>query len=96
MKDLLYYKQHNKEEYDSTETLTTSTPPSKLIQLKCIECQSNYSNAYKCKNWNCPLYEFKKSKMKRPHTCSEAFLLVRKTPNRCNNFENLYKSLCND
>lgn len=82
MRDLLFYKQNNKELYDSTETITSSVTPSKLIQLKCIECADTYSMAYKCKKMDCPLYEYKKLHMKRPHTCSEAFLKNRINPYR--------------
>jgi len=74
MKNYLYYKQHNQEEYDYTSTDITSIKPKEAILLKCINCKGNYSNAYKCTEYSCPLYYMKNNWMKRPHTCSDWFV----------------------
>lgn len=73
MKNYLYYKQHNQEYYDETCTDILDIKPRERILLYCIQCKCTYSDAYKCKKYECPLYEAKKKWMKRPHTCSEWF-----------------------
>lgn len=103
MKDYLYYKQHNQEWYDDTETNITNITPKEAILLKCIQCKNTYSNAYKCKESSCPLYDLRKYSrksinkkgeikyidwMKRPHTCSQCFLEHRVTPYRITNISN--------
>ena len=88
MKDYLYYKQNNKESYDSDDTNITNIKPKERILLNCIQCRGTYSDAYSCKEYSCPLYEAKAKWMKRPHTCSEWFLEHRKNPNRITNIFN--------
>jgi len=68
----LYYKSNNKIEYDSTIGIPES--PKDAILLTCIKCCKTYTDAWKCNKSDCPLYNFKKKWMKRPHTASEWFL----------------------
>lgn len=79
MKNLLYYKQNNKEHYDFYETDITGIKPKEAILLKCICCSETYTDAYKCQDTSCPLYYLKKQWMKRPHTASNWFLENRNT-----------------
>lgn len=70
----MYYKKHNSEWYDENETNITDIKFKERILLKCIKCKNTYSEAYKCKECDCPLYEAKTKWMKKPHTCSDWFL----------------------
>jgi hypothetical protein len=73
MKNYLYYKQNNSEQYDPTTTNITNITAKETILLKCISCKDTYSDAYKCKDCCCPLYYNKQKWMKRPHSCSDWF-----------------------
>ena len=85
MKRLDFYRSNNKERYETADYKEeVDLRATEALQLKCISCMGTYSDAYKCKNTYCPLYNVKKDKMKRPHTASEAFLLNRK------NIQDLY------